>query len=471
MTDMRHIPTRLSRRLIRFGVIGLSLCLLLGLPSCAVTPLADSVREPHRFGRELPTYHASPDPESPPPALSEPTGELTLRAALATALHSSPALAVFSWEVRAREARARQAGRPPNPKVGLEVEEFGGSGDHAGFDGADTTLRLSQLFELGSKRAKRQRVATLDRDLATWDYETRRLDVLTAVAKEFVITLAAQERVALEAGKAQLAEAALQTVARQVKAGAVSPVEESRARVALARSQVELSQRRREQTAAQLRLAATWGSTTITFSAVVGDLEPIVPPPSVDALLSHLTRNPDLARWRVEKAQRQAALQLEQARQLPDIEVDAGVRYLNTDQTAALVFEVGMPLMLFDRNHAGMQEAAARVAQANAEQREAEIRSRAALVAAHQAFSSAFEQATVLRDTILPQAQAVFEEVSLAYQRGRVRYLDIFDARRTLFELRGEYVEALANYHTAAADVGRLIAEPRETLNRTDGTH
>ena len=470
MTDMRHIPTRLSRRLIRFGVIGLSLCLLLGLPSCAVAPLADSTLEPRRLGRELPPAHASPDSESAPPAFTEPTGGLTLRATLAAALLNSPALAAFSWEARAREARAIQAGRPPNPVLELKVEEFGGGGDRTAFDGADTTVRLGQLFELGGKRAKRQRVATLERDLAAWDYETHRLNVLTTVAKAFVAVLATQRRISLAEEQLGMAEEALQTVAVQIKAGAVSIAEEARARVALARSQVDLARRKREQTAAQLRLAATWGSTTVTFSAVTGDLESIIPPPSADDLLPHLSHNPDVARWGVEKEQHHAVLELEQARQIPDVEVDAGVRYINADKTAALVFEANVPLMLFDQNRGGIQEASARLAKVNAEQRAAEVQIRAALAAAHQSLFSAFEQVTALRDTIIPQARSAFEEVNRAYRRGGLRYRDVLDVWQTLFELRGQYVEALASYHTAAADVERLIAEPLDALDHIDET-
>lgn len=477
MTDMLHIFTSLTRHSTCFVNIGLCLCLLLGLPSCslipAAAPVADSTLEPRRLGRELQTYHA-PAESSPDDHLSrtftEPTGLLTVATALAAALLNSPTLAAFSWEVRAREARALQAGLRPNPEVRFEVEEFGGSRSRTAFDDSETTFLLGQLLELGDKRAKRQRLATLERDLAAWDYETRRLDVLTTVAKVFVVTLAAQERVSLEKEQVQLAQEVLQTVARQVKAGAVSPVEETRAQVALASSRVELSQRKRERTAAQLQLAATWGSMAVTFSGVSGDLETIVPPPSADDLLPHLIHNPDIARWGIEKEQRHAALELEQARQIPNVEVGGGVRYFNADTTGALVFETRMPLMLFDRNQGGIQEAHARLAKAEAEQRAAQVQTRATLAAAHQSLVSAFEQVSALRDNIIPQAQSAFEGVSLAYQRGRFRYLDVLDARRTLFTLRGQYVEALANYHTAVADVERLIAEQLAALNHPAGT-
>ena len=44
---------------------------------------------------------------------------------------------------------------------------------------------LKALVELGGQRGKRLRLAQLDRDLSGWDYEVRRLDVLTAVALQF----------------------------------------------------------------------------------------------------------------------------------------------------------------------------------------------------------------------------------------------------------------------------------------------
>ena len=50
-----------------------------------------------------------------PRAVVSPTGQITLRDALALALLQSPELATYAWEVRAREARILQAGRLPNP--------------------------------------------------------------------------------------------------------------------------------------------------------------------------------------------------------------------------------------------------------------------------------------------------------------------------------------------------------------------
>jgi len=57
-----------------------------------------------------------------------------------------------------------------------------------------STLQLTQLIELGGKRAARVKIAERSRELVNWDYETRRVDVFTRTAEAFIDVLAGQER-------------------------------------------------------------------------------------------------------------------------------------------------------------------------------------------------------------------------------------------------------------------------------------
>ena len=100
----------------------------------------------------------------------EPNGVVTLNDAVRFALVNHPALRAFSWERRAAEARALQAGLLPNPELDVGIEEFGGAGARRGFEGAETSIELGQLIELGDKRFRRTRVAEIEKDLAQWGY-------------------------------------------------------------------------------------------------------------------------------------------------------------------------------------------------------------------------------------------------------------------------------------------------------------
>jgi cobalt-zinc-cadmium efflux system outer membrane protein len=391
--------------------------------------------------------------------LSPPTGVLTLADALAAALRASPSLPASALELRALEAEALQAGYLPNPTFTTEVEDFAGSGERGGFDVSETTLSLSQLIELGGKRATRVRLARAERDLSRWDYEVRRVDVLTSVATAFFETLAAQERLALAGELLRTAEETLRSVAATVRSGAVSPIEEGRAQVSLSQVRIERESRVRSLEEAKLALAQTWGGTEAVFSEVRGDFPAVSPPEGLEDFLARIEANPDLARWTTELEARAAALSLEKARAVPDVTVSAGGRYYRDGQDVGLVALFSLPLPLFDRNQGAIGAAEMRLARARSEQRAAEVSTRGAVARSYQALLAAYRRAVELRDGALPQAKTVFDGTRTGYVRGLFSYIEVLDAQRTLFQLRGEYVDALADYHASLAALSRLTGD------------
>jgi len=449
-------------------LVSLGFALLLALSGCATTQMDLAWPQPRALGKDLDAYRPPREPPPIAPALpgaEEPTGVITLRQALSLALMKSPELAASSWEVRAREASTLQAALRPNPEFGTAAEYFGGSGTFQSFDAAETTLQLSQLIELWGRRSKRTRVAALERDLSGWDYETKRLDVLTEAAKAFVDVLVAQEQLALTTELARLAEQVFTTVSERVKAGKVSPVEETKASVALANSRIAVERDKRTLEGARKRLAATWGGTSPTFERVDGELDTVAPIPPADWFARKISQNPDVARWTVELQRRQAALELENVRRFPDLTLGGGFRRLNLTDDNALILGVSAPLPIFDRNPGGILEAKYRLAKAEEERRAAELRVHTALADAYQALATAFAEATALRDEVVPGAQSAFEAATEGYRLGKFSYLDVLDAQRTLFEARGRYIEALAAYHKALADAERLIGERIEAVS------
>ncbi|MBM4041436.1 MAG: TolC family protein, partial [Planctomycetes bacterium] len=303
------------------------------------TPVAFAPRRP--LGAELQAVDAPRTPLE----VEEPKGPLSLRQALALALLHSPELAEAAWDLRVAEARILQAGLSPNPELGFDSEGFGGTRDKAGFRNIEASLSLTHTIELGGKRLKRIRAAEAEGRLAAWDYEAKRLDVLTATAKAFIALVAAQERVALEEELVALAEQVLRNVAEQVRAGKVSPLEEHKAKSELASARIAREQARHKAEAARRRLASFWGGTDPAFERASGDLSagiadfgfrisdvnrqpPIANPQSNwGALVALLRQNPDLERWADELAQRQAALELEKANRQPDLTLSPGLGY------------------------------------------------------------------------------------------------------------------------------------------------
>lgn len=421
----------------------------------------------------MPVYQPPPGDTGRPqaPTVENPTAAISLRDAVALALLHSPELATFAWETRARESRIVQAGKRPNPVVGvlaedLEVSRLADNGNSQVVQ-TQATVQLSQIIELGGKRTARQQLATLNRELAAWDYEAARIEVLTQVTRAFVDVLAAQELVALTTRTTRLLEEVQQSVSARVTAGVVSPIEQTRAEVALAAARVEFDRATRLLDASRKRLVAFWGASEPRFQAAVGDLTVRPQPPSLTELSARITENPDLARWASEIAQRQASLALERSKRVPDITAIAGYRRFTDADRDALVVGLSIPLPVFDRNEGGIDEAKNRLAKAYEEQRAAQARISAALAEAYRALSSADQEVTTLQSAVLPGSRQTFEAISEGYRSGKFGYLDVLDAQRTLIGASGQYLRALSDYHKAVADVERLTGAPLNAIAPT----
>jgi cobalt-zinc-cadmium efflux system outer membrane protein len=393
----------------------------------------------------------------------EPNDVVTLQAALVIALARNPELGVFPYNLRAADARLLQASLLPNPQLDAEIEDVGGRGEHSGFDAAQTTVGIDQPIELGGKRGKRTRVAALDKELVQWDYKAARLDVIRDVTRAFVGVLAAQERLTLTERLFDLSEKAQAAVVQRVKAGKDSPVEELRADVALSESRIERQKAQKTLTAARQGLAATWGGRTPVFKSVVGDFYQTPAPQPLAEMTAAIAENPDLARWETEQDRRRAALQLEKVRGVPDVTVGAAVRRYEQTDDEAMVFQLAVPLPLFDRNQGGILAATAELGKARRQYEAAQVKILTALSEATSALAAAYDEVTILRSDVLPKAQRAFEAAQQGYQQGKFDYLHVLDAQRTLFQAQAQYLDSVEAYHKAQADVQRLTGRPLDT--------
>lgn len=402
-------------------------------------------------------------PQAAASETTNPTGSITLRDALGLALAQSPELSSFAWETRAREARLLQAGRFTNPSLSLLTEDLGLEAPAANGAAAiqrQTTIQLSQLVELGGKRGARRDIATAQRNLAAMDYEAARLDLLTRVAESFVDVVSSQGAAALARDTLELAQRLHDAVAARVAAGMVSPLEETKSGVGLALARIEAAKAGRALETHRAQLAVLWGSREALFERADGELAMLPAPPSIMDLRTLLAKNPDLARWASEVAEREAVSAFERSKRWPDLTLTVGYRRFAETSDRAWLVGASIPLPIFDRNRDGVEEARSRLNKARDEQQAVEARLNAALVAAHSALTGAFDDVAAIDATVLPGAQSAFDGTEEGYRAGKFSLLDLLDAQRSLVNAKTQRLGALGDLHKASARLERLIGQP-----------
>ncbi len=389
----------------------------------------------------------------------EPAGPLTLRSALALAFQANPGLFAARREREATDGALVQAGAWPNPTLDVTLED-------TRRDNRTTTVQLSQPIELGGKRAARVSAAERARDQAESALAAKRAELRATAITLFFEVLSAQERLRLAQDSVGLAQAATRAAANRVAAGKVSPLEETRSRVAEAGIRVELMQAEGTLRTARQQLAALWGNPAPRFTQVDGAVDGLPQPMSEQEVALRRAEAPALRQARLEVERRRALSELERAKRIPDVTVSLGAKRVPASEGEGgaggsrrdqVVLGLSVPLPIFDTNRGNLAEALSREEKARDELAAAELQLGADLAQAGERLRSARATAETLQRDALPGAAEAWRAATKGFELGKFSFLEALDAQRTLFQVRAQYLLALAEAHRAAGELDRLL--------------
>lgn len=380
---------------------------------------------------------------------------LTLGAALQAAIDNSPTLSAARREIDAAQGALTQAGVYQNPSLDLEVEDL-----RSGM--RSTTVTLSQPLELGGKRSARVAAAERALEAIRVKNEATEAQLKADVTAAFLSALLSQERVRLAQESLNIARSGSQAASKRVQAGKVSPLEETRSKVAEANVRLELVQAQGE-LAAQLQELRALLAGGVPFDALDGNalLLPTLPP--IDVLQARVENSPTMRQARLETSRLSALADLEQAKRKPDIAVSLGMQRSQQDGRSTAIVGVSIPLPVFDTNRGNIIQSLRLRDKSEDDARALELRLRADLAIARQRMEIASQEVAAVSAEILPSAQLAFDAAAQGFELGKFEYLDVLDAQRTLLQARSQYLRSLGESHRAAADVARLLGN--NTLN------
>lgn len=388
-------------------------------------------------------------------AVAEPATPLTLAQAISLALEGNPTLAAARREIEATEAQVLQGSLRPNPEFSIQTED-------ASRPSRTSAVELGLPFETANKRELRVRSADLGRQVAVTELVGRELRVRTAVVAAFFDVLAAQELAALALDSVRLAQRATDIAAKRVAAGKISPVEETRARVAEAGVRVALTQAESELRNARRRLSSLWGNPAPQFFAAQGEVDRLPPVPSPQVIEQRLAASPPLLRAQRELERRASLVSLEQARAVPDFRVSVGLRRsIEVPGNLALI-GVQVPLPVANRNQGNILEALRREDKARDELRAVQLSLSSDALQALERVNARRDEAELLRAEVLPGAQSAYEAATIGFQNGKFSFLEVLDAQRTLFAAKSQYLNALGNFHRALSELEGLLGPEGE---------
>ncbi|MGM5026916.1 divalent metal ion exporter subunit IhpA [Tardiphaga sp. 862_B3_N4_1] len=385
---------------------------------------------------------------------------LTMGAALQRALAASPRLTAAERDVGIARGQRIQSGALINPEISYEQDNSFGSGAYRGTRSAETTLQVSQMFELWGKRDARVAAGQAGLDAAGIGRQAVRLEVLSETAIAFVSVLGLQRRIQILDEQSEAIDKISPLLQRRVEAGASSIAETGRAEVASALVKADRERTRSSLASARRELAILMGDSAPKFAAVSGRLDATGRPPTFQSVVAAIDANPQLVRWKAIYAQRNAELLLARLKPYPDVTVSAGWRRFSETGDNAVRLSLSVPIPVFDQNQGNILSAQESLAKTAAERQG--NRNMLIVVAgrAYDSLQGSLRELAILRETAIPKSRDAADAISEGYGQGRYSLLEVLDAQASVAQARLREQEAQQNFHVAVATIEGLVGNP-----------
>ena len=391
----------------------------------------------------------------PQTALSADTTSINLEDATALALTANPDIAVVSRGREVESAQALQAASRPNPTLSGQVEDFRSQN-------RITTIAISQQLETAGKRDKRMAAADATLSMADADIRITHAEISAKTYAAFYQVLAAQQAQALAQELLKISTQSKESTAKRVLAGKVSPVEETKAKVAEAGLKIDLASASQQLVSAKQRLASLWAKSLESNNHVdyiaVGELEKLNKIATLDDLMAQLADSPRLTKASLAITQKQALSAIEQSKQTPDVTVSLGAqRNEELGGITQAIIGLSIPIPIFDKNQGNLQSARAREFQSTDEKAALENQLKTELAEAYSRRQLQIEASNMYQQDILLGAQSAYEAARKGFEFGKFSFLEVLDAQRTLFQAKTQFIQTLVLARLAEADIQKIL--------------
>lgn len=375
---------------------------------------------------------------------------LHLSEALARASAADPAQDGWAARLAAAGAGVRQAGVKPNPSLGVELENFAGSGAYSMLDRTEATLSWQQTLERGGKREARVGAARAGAEVVRMRREVRRLDYLRDAQVAYAEALAAEAELLIAEARYVAARSAEADVQRRVRAARDPLFAGSRAAATAAEAEIQRDQARTAAEAARATLARFWGGSA-DFALDLETFFAVAPPAGADGVA-----RADLMLLEAERDMAAATVRVEQSRAVADPTVRAGVRYLGGGGDVAFVVGGSLPLRAGAASKAAIERATSERSAAEADIAAERIVREREVARLRARMAAAAVESERLRAEVIPNAIRAVEQVRDGFSRGGFQYIAVAEAERGLFDARARRVTVLRQFHLDQAALDRL---------------
>ncbi|MGA2555880.1 MAG: TolC family protein, partial [Verrucomicrobiota bacterium] len=381
------------------------------------------------------------------------------------AFYYHPDLEVARAEWAVARAAIQTAGGRPNPTLSVDpAYNFSHVNAQYGLTPWLPTVSLDVPLETAGKRGHRIAQARQLSESARLNIAATAWQVRGKVRQALLDFSAARQRQALLQDQISIQRQILALLDQQIQAGALAGVEAVAFRIALQKTQLDVADAQRDAADARAHLAQSIGVPVRALDAVELAMDFPDNPGAANLTSDEIRHEAMLGRADVlaalaDYAAAQSALQLEIAKQYPDVHIGPAYQFDQGDNMWTLGLSAELPVL--NRNQGPIAEAAARRAESAARFSALQARVLAEIDGAVESFRATEKSLALLQDLAATQARSR-DAIAGQVSAGAAAPLDLLNARLEYAVAEEGRLEARVKRQQALAALENAVQRPIE---------
>jgi cobalt-zinc-cadmium efflux system outer membrane protein len=359
---------------------------------------------------------------------------------------------IADLQVDMRKAEAWQASLYPNPEFSFEVGSNFWDNDHI-----EIGMGLAQLIPTAGKLEKAHSLAQTQVDAAYWKKELVYLDQELQFAEIFIQTAVIQEKLALLKQRCRNAAEGYECSQAKMSSGQISMLSCRKSEAVLKGCQLAMNAALLKMESLKKALALFWDCPQPDFDTVFFPLFDLAPVPPLCVLESYADAAPDLELLRAGWYSASAATSLERSRRVPDVIIGADV-WMNTRcSEAGFDASVSFPIPIFNCNQGNIARSLLQEWESIYLIEHMEVGLHAKLAALWEELTAAYQDACRFRDLMNTLGQECLVQAEAKHQEGKEDCLQFLEEEKIMLDMREQWIDAAAAYHSKKAQMKRLL--------------
>lgn len=383
-------------------------------------------------------------------------------------LFYNPEIETARLSIKSAESAIITAGARPNPSISplgaINRTALGQEGVNPWLPAVDIAVPI----ETANKRKLRIAVATNRVEIAKLNLVSTAWQVRANIRNIWIELLSAQSRSNILQSQIKLLEKIKSSMESQLDAGEIKATDVTPSIIAIASAQIELSSAIRQFNESLPQLASAIGvpleavkniDILLKFNYDTNLLSYFL---STNAIETALKTRPDILAQLYEYEAAQSALQLEIAKQYPDIVIGPGYEWDQGEHKWKLGLTVELPI--FNRNQGPIAEALANRNLAAAKFNEIQIKAISEMEEAIVSANTALEELRRFQ-TLQQIKEKHLQDLEAQLKSGVIDSLVLEHARVDLFSIEKPLIEAYINWEKAIAKLESAFYRPLNSIN------